>query len=108
MDSKVQTIYGDISSQSFNAYLMSLRGRIWKLLPLREEKCDTLNNCIIGLIQEVQGCSEVFDKHPHGEYMVTVGILLHNSLSELADEDFSSYRKHILRCCNLIDKVGVE
>ena len=97
----MQTKYGDYSPLSFSEYKKSLIDRVWCLIPLREEKCQTINQNIERLNRELNGLIDVCDKE--NKYIFTIIHLLENSLHE---EDFQVYRSDILRCCELIKKIG--
>ena len=97
----MHTKYGDYSSVSFSEYKKSLIDRVWCLIPLREENCQTINQNIERLNRELNGLLDVCSEH--NKYVITVIHLLENALHE---EDFNIYRSDILRCCELIKRIG--
>lgn len=99
----METYYGNISPALFDSYIRSLTGRVWKLLPMKQEGCETLCEYIDSLIKELHSVNEVFLEHPNAEYFVTIVLLLHSAKTE---NDFKIYRREILRCCNLLNRVG--
>ena len=97
----MRTKYGDYSSDSFASYKQSLIDRVWCLIPLREEECATIQKNVERLNRELNGLLDV--QGVNDKYIITVIHLLENSLHE---EDFTIYRSDILRCCELIKKIG--
>ncbi len=97
----MHTKYGDYSPASFSNYKRSLIDRIWCLIPLREEKCQTINSNIERLNRELNGLLEVGGIED--KYVLTVIHLLENLAHE---PDFKVYRADVLRCCELIGKIG--
>lgn len=97
----MHTKYGDYSSMSLEDYKQSLINRVWCLIPLREEKCPTINQNIERLNRELHGLIGVCGEQ--NKYIISIIHLLENSLNE---DDFQVYRSDILRCCELIKKIG--
>lgn len=97
----IKTKYGLYSPESFLQYRQKLINRIWRLIPLREEKCTTLDTNIGRLNRELQGLYEVLDDEV--QPLLTVIHLLENAAHE---EDFKAYRADVLRCCDIVAKIG--
>lgn len=97
----MQTKYGAYSAESFSEYKKSLIDRVWCLIPLREEKCKTIYRNIGRLNRELNGLLDVLDED--NKYVMSVIHLLENAVHE---EDFKIYRSDILRCCELIKRIG--
>lgn len=97
----MKTKYGDIPHSAYKAYNDSLINRIWILLPLREEGCSTLKENVERLNRELYGMIQMGSEY--ASYILTIMHLLENSITE---EDFSAYRADILRCCELVKKLG--
>lgn len=95
------TKYGDYTDQSFTQYKQSLINRIWCLIPLREEKCETIDKNVERLNREIHGLADVMDGD--SSYLLSVIHLLENAVHE---EDFTAYRADILRCCEIISSLG--
>lgn len=93
----VETKYGmKIDEIDFELYLISLKNKVYKLLPLREEGLDWskyLNTVIV----ETSGLNELFVDVPQ----------LISLLSKLEGlykiEDFILYRRTIFECLNIIE-----
>lgn len=52
--------YGAINDDCLDLYLSKLIGRVFKIIPLREENVDTLDLYVDSLIRELVGSSNVF------------------------------------------------
>lgn len=97
----MRTKYGNYSNLSFSDYKKSLIDRIWCLIPLREEHCKTIDRNVKRINRELNGLLNV--SGVEDKYIITVIHLLEHSVHE---EDFSVYRSDILRCCELVKKIG--
>lgn len=95
----METKYGAIVEKvDFELYLISLKNKIYKLLPLREEGLEWqkyLNTILI----EVSGLNELFDNK--------VGLIaLLSKLEGLYKlEDFMLYRRTIFECLSNIEEL---
>ena len=94
------TKYGmPIKNQDFAAYLNALKNRVYKLLPLREEKLEWekhLNTILI----EIAGLDELLESKVN---LIELSAKL-EGLYTLTD--FMLYRKTIFECLNIIDGLG--
>lgn len=96
----IDTKYGDVPSSAFENYRKSIVDRIWLLIPLKEEGCQTIPSYIERLNREL--CGMMKFAVSKNEYIMTVISLLENLRTET---DFATYRHDVLRCCELIAKV---
>ena len=82
--------------EDFELYLITLKNKIYKLLPLKEEHLDWskyLNTVIV----EVSGLNELFDNQPQ---LISLLAKL-EGLYRL--EDFMLYRRTIFECLNIVE-----
>ena len=100
IDVKVNTKYGQITAEQYNKYKKSLINRIWAILPMKEENNETLNQYIESLNSELMMNISVFEK---SEHIITVVCLLEHVMLET---EHDVYRKEILRCCNILSRLG--
>lgn len=97
--------YSDIPKETIVPSLDRLIGKIYKSLPLKEEKCETLDEYLEGLVRELISESKVVSKlTTHGEFLSVISIL--HSLIE--QEDFKIYRKDVFKCIDLVKKIKTE
>lgn len=95
----METKYGmKVEEIDFELYLIGLKNKIYKLLPLKEEHLDWrkyLNTVIV----EVSGLNELFKDKPQ----------LISLLSKLEGlyklEDFMLYRRTIFECLNIVEEL---
>lgn len=93
----METKYGmRVEKVDFELYLITLKNKIYKLLPLKEERLDWskyLNTVIV----EVSGLNELFDNQPQ---LISLLAKL-EGLYRL--EDFMLYRRTIFECLNIVE-----
>ena len=93
----METKYGmRVEKVDFELYLITLKNKIYKLLPLKEEHLDWskyLNTVIV----EVSGLNELFDNQPQ---LIKKKKKL-EGLYRL--EDFMLYRRTIFECLNIVE-----
>lgn len=90
--------YGTITDEQFNKYKESLIGRIYAILPMKEENSETVGEYIDNLNRELIESLDVFARC---ERVVSVVCLLNGVAGET---DHDVYRKLILKCCNILAK----
>ena len=97
----------DKNRRSENIHLKSyfefLLGRVWKILPMKEEKSEYLKDYIKGLQREVKGSISLIEYEFLGSYLI---MLLHK-LEFLIDNqcEHSVYRKEVFECVNIVKKI---
>ena len=92
-------IYTEMPPNQIAAEKAYIRSAIFKLLPYKEESYEYLNEYFGSVLQLLKGFNKVSGNQPE---MVSI-------ISKIAyardAEDFSEYRKAILDCCSLVDKI---
>lgn len=96
----IETKYGQITDDQFGRYKKSIVGRIYAILPMKEEGVDTIVDYIESLNRELVKTIDVFD---HCEHVLSVVCLLEHLITET---DHGIYRKEVLHCCNIISRLG--
>ena len=94
------TKYGYIADEHFKKYINSIVGKIYAILPMKEEGVPTVEEYISSLNRELIENINVFKQ---SECVLSVVCLLNNIIDE---EDHSIYRKEVLHCCNIMSKAG--
>lgn len=95
----METKYGmKVSSLDMELYLITLKNKVYKLLPLREENSEW-NKYLNTIIVEVSGLSELFTEIPR---LIT---LLSKLEGLYKTEDFMLYRRTIFECLSLIEEL---
>lgn len=99
----VETNHGAIPDDYLINYLKFLTGRVFKLLPMQEEKDDNLKKYMNSLQRELLGNKElIIELRDDNEFLVLLGKLEYLINNDVSDE---IYRKDILDCVNLIGKI---
>ena len=95
----METKYGmHIDEIDFELYLIYLKNKIYKLLPLKEEKLEW-DKYLNTILVELSGLNSLFPNQP----------LLLSLLSKLEGlyrlEDFMLYRRTIFECLNIVEEL---
>ena len=92
-------IYAEMPPSQIAAEKKYIRSAIYKLLPYKEEHYEYLDNYFNSVLQLLKGFNKVSGNQPE---MVSI-------ISKVAYaqdvEDFSEYRKAILDCCSMVDRI---
>ena len=92
-------IYEEIPPSQIAAEKVYIRSAIFKLLPYKEENYEYLNEYFNSVLQLLKGFNKVSGNQPE---MVSI-------ISKIAYardvEDFGEYRKAILDCCGLVERI---
>lgn len=96
----VETRYGQIKGKDYQEYLLLLKNKVYKLLPLREEKLEWEK--YLKTIQiEINGLTSLTI------YENSKLIMLSSKIEGLLNtKEFFDYRKTIFECLSLIDEIG--
>lgn len=93
----MDTKYGNIPDKQFHAYQDKMIGKIYKLLPLCENSCDTLPKYIQSLIFELSGLNKILFNER--QELVTILSILEQLQYE---KNFKIYRSQVFQCIKLI------
>lgn len=99
----MNTKYGKLPYSLTSTYKSLLINRIFKILPLKEEEYSTIDEHIDSLNSELFGFSVLCNDANDAAILISVVNLLEHIRIEA---EHKKYRREILKCCNLIDKVG--
>ena len=92
-------IYTEMPPSQIAAEKAYIRSAIFKLLPYKEESYEYLNEYFGSVLQLLKGFNKISGNQPE---MVSI-------ISKIAYardvEDFSEYRKAILDCCSLVERI---
>ena len=94
-----------ITEHSYREYLINLKDNIFKILPLYEEKSDTLVDYLSSLLFKLEGMKHVIDELPHDIWYVDTLNVLQGILHLEADWGKHKLVKSEVFCIlRLIDK----
>lgn len=95
----MNTKYGmEIDKVDFELYLIALKNKVYKLLPLREEQLEWQKH-LTTIVIELNGLDELLSNQ------VNLITLLAKMESLYKLEDFMLYRKTVFECLNIIDSL---
>lgn len=96
----IMSKYGQVSNKDYRQYQKSIIGRIYAILPMKEENVSTVKEYVESLNRELVEHIEVFNR---SERVLSVVCILNGLIKET---DHSIYRKEVLRCCNIMAELG--
>jgi len=96
--------YGKIPEENFNNYFQFLVGKTYKILPMKEENCDTLNSYLESYQRELIGNQQLFKKLIDEPMFITIL----NTIQYLISEDYSVdiCKKEVFKCIHLFKKIN--
>lgn len=98
----METKYGDLPNELLSAYKEKLTGRVFKILPMKEENSSTWEVYIESLLHELIGNKElVKELKENAEFLSMLGVLE----GLINEEDIKVIRREIFNCLNLIKKI---
>lgn len=102
----IRTKYEEIPNQYFSNYLDFLVGRVWKILPMREENNQNLQEYMEGLQRELVGNMNLIEDLKYDGYFIT----LLNKIEFLINEDYTHEvcRKEVFESISIIEKISTK
>jgi hypothetical protein len=96
------TKYGEMDDDLLINYLKRLIGKVFKVIPLKEERSDTLLPYIQSLLRELAGSKELVDAlNNDGEILSIMGTLE----NLLVEEDKKIIKSDIFKCIAIIKRI---
>ena len=100
----IQVKYGEIPKENFCNYFHFLIGRTYKILPMKEENCETLKSYLEGYQRELLGSQHLFEllvKEP-----MFISIL--NTIQFLIAEEYSieTCKKEVFKCIRMFKAIN--
>lgn len=88
-------------------HLEGLKNEIFKLLPMFEEKCETLTIHISSLLFDMYGKVNVIEGFNGSEKYLTLLSILESLYDEslAAEYDIPTVRREVFKCLNIIEKL---
>lgn len=89
--------------KALDSYLHNLINKVYKILPMKEEQCDTLTSYILSLENELIGCYELWDiLDDSPQFLAVINIIKYLSIEEY---DISTCKREVFKAIHLIEKV---
>lgn len=93
-------------NKALNSYLHNLINKVYKILPMKEEQCDTLTSYLLSLKNELIGCYELWDiLCDNSQFLTVINIIDYLSKEEY---DISTCKREVFKAIHLIEKVIIE
>ena len=99
----IETKYNPISDQLVSNYFEVLINKVYKILPLYEEKSETVGQYIESLLYEITGNQEaIIMINDDGQYASLIGTL--ESLREFID--VKKIKREVFKCIRIIESLN--
>lgn len=96
----------EIPKRAINNYLCILVDKVYKILPLFEEKCETLPQYLQGLEHELVGCYQLYFKlADEPRFLSVVNIVKY---LETENYDIATCKREVFTAIKLINSIAKE
>lgn len=90
----------ELNQVGYNNYIVNLKNKIYKLLPLREENMDWQKH-LETLILEIKGLNSLL-----GESALFISLLAKLQALLIEQTDFTTYRKTVFECLSTLESLN--
>lgn len=88
------------------SYLQNLINKVYKILPMKEEECETLTSYLLSLENELIGCYELWDiLCDNSQFLSVINIIKFLSVE---DYDTSTCKREVFKAIHLIESVSKD
>ena len=100
----IKVEYGRIPKENFYNYFQFLIGKTYKILPMKEENCETLNSYLESYQRELIGNQSLFTTLVDEPMFISIL----NSIQFLIVETYSDdvCKKEVFKCISLFKKIS--
>ena len=95
----MKTKYGTISDNVYKKYKEKLINNIYKILPMKEEKTETINVYIESVLYELIGMKKLLDESCE---ICSIIAILENLIDE---QDLKIVKREVFRAISLVKKI---
>ncbi|HXW03438.1 MAG TPA: hypothetical protein VD651_04165 [Nitrosarchaeum sp.] len=99
----MKTKYGKLNKIVVEVSLEAYIDKIFKILPMKEEKCPTLNNYIQGLLREFLGNASLMEGLLYEKDFLSLVGTMGNLMNE--DITFEEFRSDIFKSISIVKKM---
>lgn len=92
-----------LPDKALKSYLHNLVNKVYKILPMKEEKCETLNSYLLSLQNELIGCYKlwlILEDNP--QFLAVINIIKYLSTEEY---DEATCKREVFKAIHLIEKI---
>lgn len=101
----METKYGTLPDEMLVTYVNGMISKVWKMMPMKESKTETLTKYIESILREFIGQKELVNELRENEEFQTILGILENLLNQ---DDFTKFRSDVFKVINLIDRIKVQ
>lgn len=96
----------NIPIEALQNYLRSLINKVYKVLPMKEEKCTTLNSYLLSLKNELIGCYELWGVlKDNPQFLAIINIINYLSTEEYNE---ATCKREVFKTIHLIENLQKE
>lgn len=98
----MKTLYGELPDGLLVAYMDGLIGKVFKVLPMKEKKVETLDTYLNSLMRELIGCKElILVLKEDSNFLSLLNILEHLT----HENNLNNYRSDVFKALDLVEKL---
>ena len=95
-----------LPNKALNSYLQNLINKVYKILPMKEEQCSTLESYLLSLENELIGCYELWEiLEGSSQFLAIINIIKYLSIEEY---DIQTCKREVFKAIHLIENVNKE
>lgn len=92
--------------RALKSYLRNLINKVYKILPMREEQCETLTSYLLSLENELIGCYKLWDiLNDNSQFVAVIHIVKYLSSEEY---DISTCKREVFKAIHLIERINKD
>jgi hypothetical protein len=95
--------YGLLPTESFNNYFKFLINKTYKILPMKEEKSETLKSYLESYQRELIGNQKLIIELTNEPQFITVLNIIQYLISE--EYSLDTCKKEVFRCIHILEKI---
>lgn len=93
-----------LPDKALKSYLQNLINKVYKILPMKEEKCDTLNSYLLSLQNELVGCYKLWTiLEDNAQFLSLINIVKYLSAEEYNE---TTCKREVFKAIHLIEKIN--
>lgn len=95
-----------LPNNALKSYLQNLINKVYKILPMKEEQCNTLAPYLLSLENELIGCYKLWDiLEENSQFLAIISIIKFLSAEEY---DVPTCKREVFKAIHLIESVNKE
>ena len=92
-----------VPSRALDGYLQNLIDKVFKILPMKEEQCDTLPSYLRSLESELVGCYKLWDElADEPQFLALINVVNYLAVEEY---DVAVCKREVFKAIHLVESV---